>query len=46
MEWQRGAKGAQEKNMERCGDSGRMESHKCNSRDRVVIEKQVPALGG
>lgn len=34
------------KTMERCGDSRRRESDKCNSRDGVVIEKQVPALGG
>lgn len=33
------------KKMEGCRDSGR-ESDKCDSRDRVVIEKQAPALGG
>lgn len=47
MEWQRGAKECKGgKKMEGCGDSGRRESDKCDSRDRVVIEKQVPALGG
>lgn len=32
--------------MEGCGDSGRRESDECDSRDRVLIEKQVSALGG
>lgn len=34
------------KKMEGCGDNRRRESDKCDSRDRVMIEKQVPDLGG
>lgn len=40
-EWQSGAKGVQVKRKEHCGDGG--ESDKC---DKVMIWKQVPALGG
>lgn len=47
MEWQRGVKGMQGGGkMEGCGDGGRRESDECDSRDRMVIEKQVSALGG
>ena len=45
VEQQRGAIEVQGKKMERCGDRGKRESDKCDSRDGVVIEQQVPALG-
>lgn len=47
MEWQRGAMGVQEKKEDgTMWRQRRRDTDKCNSRDGVVIEKQIPAQGG